>query len=207
MTLRRFLGKPMHLITGSLALIAAIATGLLLFGGGLGSGGASTGPVAHGSHSAEAMTAHDVPKEAGQSAFAAVAEIVAMLEADPQTNWSRVDITALREHLVDMDRLMLGAKATASFNNRTAVLSIRGEGPVLRAIHTMVPAHALELSKIDGWDSSTTTTEDGATLRITVAHAGELAKIKALGFFGVMALGAHHQPHHLAMARGDMGAH
>lgn len=207
MTFPRLLGKPKHLITGSLALIAAIATGLLLLGGGLGSGGASTGPVAHGSHSAEAMTAHDVPKEAGQSAFAAVAEIVAMLETDPQTNWSRVDITALREHLVDMDQLMLGAEASASFNDHTAMFSIRGDGPVLRAIQAMVPAHAIELSRIDGWDSSTTITEDGATLHITVAREGELAKIKALGFFGVMALGAHHQPHHLAMARGDMGTH
>lgn len=207
MTLRRFPDKPKHLITGSLALIAAIATGFLLFGGGLGSGGASTEPVAHGSHFAGAMTAHDIPAEAGQSAFAAIAEIVTMLEADPQTNWARVDITALREHLVDMDQLMLGAEASASFSDRTAVFSIRGDGPVLRAIRNMVPAHAMELSKIEGWDSSTTIIEDGATLRIAVAHDGELVRIKALGFFGVMALGAHHQPHHLAMARGDMGAH
>lgn len=207
MTLSRFLGRPKHLITGSLALIAAIATGLLLFGYGHDSREGLIEPVAHGSHSAGIMTAHDVPGETGQSAFAAVAEIVAMLEADPKTDWSRVDITALREHLVDMDQLMLGAEASASFSDHTAVFSIRGDGPVLRAIQAMVPAHAIELSRIDGWDTSTTTTEDGAALKIAVTREGELAKIKALGFFGVMALGAHHQPHHLAMARGDMGTH
>ena len=32
--------------------------------------------------------------EAGQIAFAAIQEIVAILEADPQTDWSKVDIDA-----------------------------------------------------------------------------------------------------------------
>ena len=42
------------------------------------------------------------PREAGQSAFAAVREIVGILEADPATDWSKVDVEALRRHLIDM---------------------------------------------------------------------------------------------------------
>jgi lysine/ornithine N-monooxygenase len=37
--------------------------------------------------------------ESGQSAFAAIAEIVAKLESNPDTNWNVVDIKGLREHL------------------------------------------------------------------------------------------------------------
>ncbi len=42
------------------------------------------------------MAARQLPKEAGQSAFAAIHEIVVMLEGDPKTDWSKVDIDALR---------------------------------------------------------------------------------------------------------------
>src|SRR5438046_3161300 len=46
--------------------------------------------------------AMSAPREPGQSAFAAIQEIVALLEADPGTDWTKVDIEALRRHLVDM---------------------------------------------------------------------------------------------------------
>jgi hypothetical protein len=64
-------------------------------------------------HSAIHAVAHGAPQpaEAGQGAFAAIAEIVALLEADPNTDWSKVNIAALREHLVDMDELTLNAVA------------------------------------------------------------------------------------------------
>jgi hypothetical protein len=54
-------------------------------------------------HSAMHATSHAAPQptEPGQGAFAAIAEIIALLEADPNTDWSKVDITALREHLVE----------------------------------------------------------------------------------------------------------
>ena len=38
-----------------------------------------------------------------------IAEIVSILEADPATDWTKVDLSALRQHLVDMNRLTLDA--------------------------------------------------------------------------------------------------
>jgi hypothetical protein len=32
--------------------------------------------------------------------------------------------------------------------------------------------------------------------------AKAVARVRGLGFIGLLTLGAHHQPHHLAMARG-----
>ncbi len=43
------------------------------------------------------------------AAFGAVQEIVEILEADPATDWSKVDIDALRQHLIDMDNVTLHA--------------------------------------------------------------------------------------------------
>ena len=45
----------------------------------------------------------------GQDAFGAIQEIVGILEADPNTDWSKVNISALREHLVDMNEVTLKA--------------------------------------------------------------------------------------------------
>ena len=47
----------------------------------------------------------------GQAAFGAIEEIVQKLEADPATDWSKVNIGALREHLIDMNEVTLRADA------------------------------------------------------------------------------------------------
>jgi hypothetical protein len=157
--------------------------------------------AAHGLHDAGAAQ----PSEGGQSAFAAIAEIVALLEADPETDWSKVDIAALREHLVDMNSLMLGATASPTVEEDTIRFRVAGEGAVLRAIQAMVPAHAAELDRSGPWSVAAEVTPEGAILVVKSATDDDLQKATALGFFGLMAKGSHHQPHHLAMARGMMG--
>src|SRR3569623_174899 len=60
-------------------------------------------------HPMDGMMAHGqaqpgaAPAEPGQAAFGAIQEIVRMLQSDQMTNWSKVDIDALRQHLIDMD--------------------------------------------------------------------------------------------------------
>ena len=44
---------------------------------------------------------------------------------------------------------------------------------------------------------------DGVTLIVMANDAVPLAKLKALGFIGIMVQGGHHQPHHLMMAKGQ----
>jgi hypothetical protein len=39
---------------------------------------------------------------------------------------------------------------------------------------------------------------------VTSGDPRQIAKIKALGFMGIMVQGAHHQVHHLMMARGQL---
>lgn len=138
------------------------------------------------------------PQETGQSAFAALAEIVMILTEDPQTDWETVDIASLRRHLVDMD--LLTTKAEVIFLPRPggARFDIRGTPRVLEAVRSMVPAHAPFLAAETGWDVSVDEFDD----RVVLTVDGEAARIQGLGFFGIMTIGAHHQEHHLMLAKG-----
>ena len=138
------------------------------------------------------------PKETGQSAFAALTEIVTILSKDPETDWSTVDIAALRRHLVDMDVLTTEAEVAVIGRPEGARFEIRGTRRALEAIRAMVPAHAPFLAAETGWDVVTEDLKDGVALIVD----GDAAQIRGLGFFGMMTIGAHHQEHHLMLAKG-----
>lgn len=148
-----------------------------------------------------------LPKEPGQGAFATIAEIVVLLTNDPKTDWSKVDIDGLREHLIDMDEVSLRASSkTAVFDNKI-VFTVTGSGRTRQAIQAMVLPHAGVLSRTTAWDAKGELTDNGAILTISSDNPVALKAVNALGFYGVMATGAHHQAHHLAMAKGDSNAH
>ena len=158
----------------------------------------------HDGHQHMEMEQGPLPTEPGQAAFAAIAEIVEILKADPDTDWSRVDIDRLRMHLVDMNELTLNAVVEQADDGNSVVFDAMGTGRTLDALHRMVPAHAAQLNATTQWRLTATDMEDGVRLTVTTDDPQQLAIVKGLGFFGVMATGAHHQAHHLAIARGDM---
>jgi hypothetical protein len=146
------------------------------------------------------------PAGAGQAAFAAIKNVVQILEADPATDWSKVNITALREHLIDMDEVTLRAKVSERALDNGVEIAVTGEGRTLEAIKRMVPAHAAELVK-SGWNAKTQDLPNGVTLTIAAGDAKQAAKLKALGFMGIMVQGGHHEPHHLMLAKGELHMH
>lgn len=155
----------------------------------------------HGSHMPSAPDAR-TPTQPGQAAFAAIQEIVAMLDADPATDWSTVDIEALRRHLVDMDNVTLRATAKATWTESGATFVLTGPGSVADSIRRMVRAHAETMNGTGGMFFQAKDHPQGAVLEVTVADPAMLPKLRGLGFIGVMALGAHHQAHHLMIATG-----
>ena len=138
------------------------------------------------------------PQEVGQSAFAALAEIVTILREDPETDWSAVDIAGLRRHLIDMDLVTTEAEVAFVPRPKGARFEVRGQRRVLQAIRAMVPAHAPFLAGETGWEVSTANLDDGIALIVD----GDAEQIQSLGFFGMMTIGAHHKDHHLMIARG-----
>ena len=146
------------------------------------------------------MTGDTGPTEGGQAAFAAIQEIVVALMADPATNWSDVDIEALRQHLIDMDNVTLRARVTAEEIDGGARFLVTSDDPAVTAsIRRMTAAHVATMNGVEGWTLEATEIPGGAAMVAT----GDAVKIRALGFIGLMTVGAHHQAHHLALARGQ----
>ncbi len=158
----------------------------------------------HMKHKMARMGHRGANMSAGQEAFGTMREIVAMLKADPGTDWSKVDIDGLREHLVDMDRVTMDAMTTVTEIPGGAYFDVSGTGRTLKAIRAMVPAHAPQLDMIEGWNASASTIFDGIRLSVTSDDPAQTAIIRGLGFYGLMVTGDHHGPHHLGMAKGEM---
>lgn len=170
---------------------------------------AETDHATHGDTMDHASHAHSEPvaraelTEPGQGAFAALAEVVRVLEADPDTDWSKVDLGGLRAHLVDMDLLVTHAVVTETVLPDGIRSHATGAPATRAALRRMVPAHAAQLAKDDRWRVSVSDADDGVILTVTSPNPADVARIKGLGFFGLMASQDHHRAHHFAMARGE----
>ena len=140
--------------------------------------------------------------EPGQSGFAAIAEVVATLEADPNTDWASVDIDALREHLRDMDLVTVWSNATTEPVDGGLRFVVTGNSDVAPSIERMILGHASVMDGVDGWGYSSDVVDGGAAITVTVPDA-DLARLEGLGFYGLLASGMHHQPHHWMMATGN----
>lgn len=149
------------------------------------------------------MTHESSPaKESGQAAFAAIAEITAMLMADPNTDWSKVNIEALRQHLIDMNEVTMNSVVRAEPVAGGARFIVTGQGRTVDAIRRMATAHAQTIEAPMG--ASVEERAGGVMLTVTSSEPGGEAKIRGLGFIGLLTVGAHHTTHHLAIARGEM---
>ena len=162
--------------------------------------------AATGQHDHAAMASASFSGETGQAAFAALAEVVRTLQDDPSTDWSRVSMTDLREHLVDMDALVLRAEVDERPLADGLLMTVRGDDAALEAARRMLPAHGRALEAERGWRVVVSESPDPA-VRFTVrgVEEGELELVRGLGFFGILTLGAHHDVHHVMIARG--GSH
>lgn len=157
----------------------------------------------HATHVQDRLLQDTILTEPGQGAFAALSEVVRALEADPDTNWSRVDLAGLRAHLVDMDRLVsdTNVEETELPDGLSAIAT--GDIDTIATLRRMVPAHAAQLAQDDRWTVEAIDVENGVELRVTGSDPAVVARIRGLGFFGLMASQDHHREHHMLMARGE----
>lgn len=149
------------------------------------------------------------PIQPGQGAFGAMAEVVRALEADPTTDWSKVDLEGLRQHLIDMDEVALRASVKATQVPGGLSMDVTGTGRTIQSIRAMVIPHSAELDSMPAWSAKAEPVPDGARLIVLArdpSDAKTVARIRGLGFAGLLVQGGHHAPHHLAMAKGEMPA-
>lgn len=168
--------------------------------------------AAHAAHSARAAagdstapaTATTTQRRAtlpGQDAFGAIAEIVRILKGDSATDWSTVNIEALRQHLIDMNDVTLNSEVRSVPVPGGVQLTVTGSGRTVAAIRRMVTSHGHMLAA-EGLEGSAEPVVGGVRWRVTTTDPSRVDEVRALGFIGIMTLGEHHTTHHLMLARG-----
>jgi hypothetical protein len=143
------------------------------------------------------------PTLPGQDAFGAIQEVVRILDADPKTDWSKVDLEALRQHLIDMNEVTLHAEAAPKQIDGGLEIAVTGSGRTLLAIQRMIPAWVQMANGYDGWSAKASELPNGERMTVTATNPKEVQHIRGLGFIGLLASSSWHQPHHLAMAKGE----
>jgi hypothetical protein len=164
----------------------------------------------HAAHASALATCAALPTSSGQAAFGAISEIVRMLKEDPNTDWSRVNIEALRQHLIDMDDVTMHAAMVQRNVPGGIEVDVTGSGRTAEAIRRMAVNHSRMLDQGAEYRATAREIQNGARITITaknVSDANMATQIRGLGFAGIMTEGNHHAPHHLAIARGDATPH
>jgi hypothetical protein len=97
-------------------------------------------PVALGQHEGHVMGAAGgaSPTLSGQYAFATISEIVKILKADSSTDWTKVNLEALRQHLVDMDDVIMRSTVAKRVVAGGLQMDVTGTGRTAAAINRMV---------------------------------------------------------------------
>jgi hypothetical protein len=151
-----------------------------------------------------------LPKQAGQAVFAALGEVVKLLDADPATDWTKVNLEALRQHLLDMDAVTMRAQVNQVPVAGGFRADVTGSGATVGAIKRMVVNHARMLDQSAEYSARTEPLANGVRFTLTVKRREDVqavARIRGLGFAGSITEGMHHAPHHLAIARGNDHPH
>lgn len=147
--------------------------------------------------------------EAGNDAFGTIQEVITKLNNDPSTDWSKVNIEALRLHLIDMHDMTFNVEVIsqqAVANGLQAIVKPTTTRAAL-ALQRVFSAHPAQLKRETGWNMQVKENHGQYTLIITTEKNQDIAKLRGLGYIGLMAYGNHHQPHHWAMATGKNPHH
>ena len=142
---------------------------------------------------------------AGNDVFDAIQEVLHKLEADPATDWKKVNLEALRQHLLDMrhfteDVDIVTQKSIDKGIEITVHATLPGAIPGLdRAFN----AHPKLLKSETGWDMTVAKDKDKYKLQVTTGDPAQVDKLRGLGYIGIMAMGNHHPLHHWALAKGQ----
>lgn len=161
----------------------------------------------HNEHSGHGMNneGQEKPTMPGQEAFGTIQEIIGILKKDPNTDWSKVDIPALKKHLIDMNEVTLYANVDEKELENGLEMKVTGNDRTIGSIKRMVPTHVqMTLNKVENWEVKVKEIDNGVILKATSQKSNEIEHIKGLGFIGLMATGANHPSHHLMMAKGEM---
>lgn len=142
----------------------------------------------------------------GNEIFGTIQEVVQKLEIDPNTDWSKVDLEALRQHLLDMKAFTEDVSVISQNPIENGiVIQVKPETErAIGALKRLFKMHPAMLKMEKGWDMITKQDNNQWTITVTTSDNSEVEEIRALGYIGLLAVGAHHQRHHWMIATGQM---
>ncbi|MDQ6888276.1 MAG: hypothetical protein M3068_13455 [Gemmatimonadota bacterium] len=88
-------------------------------------------------------------QSSGQAAYGAIGEIVRMLKADPSTDWSNVNVEALRQHLIDMNDVTMQSVVEQRNILGGIEVDVTGTSRTIAAIRRMTTSHSRTLEQGD----------------------------------------------------------
>jgi hypothetical protein len=151
-----------------------------------------------------------LPRQPAQSAYAAIGEIVRILKADSTTDWFKVNLEAVRQHMIDMDEVTMRASVVQRPVPGGVTMTVTGDAKVAPAIKRMLTSHAGMLDQDPQYHARIEPITGGVQFTVAARDPNDanlVAMIRGLGFAGLLTEGDHHARHHLALARGDAMAH
>lgn len=144
--------------------------------------------------------------EPGNDIFGTIQEIIKKLKADSTTDWSKVDLENLRQHLLDMKAFTEDVTVISKtpIENGTEIKIRPKTNRAAEALKRLFSMHPAMIKKEKGWDMDAHQNGDNWIITCTTSNESEVEKIHALGYIGLLAEGAHHQLHHWRIATGKM---
>lgn len=163
----------------------------------------TTGRAQHNHHAGDVSL-----REAGNDIFGTIREVVLKLEADPATDWRQVNLEALRRHLLDMNAFTEAVTVLSQEPVEGGIrIRVRPQNErAQKALRRVLGMHPAMLMQETGWTMEAARDEDAWIITCTTeGDAAEVARIRGLGYIGLLATGAHHQRHHWMIATGRLG--
>ena len=143
--------------------------------------------------------------ESGNDIFSTIQEVIDKLENNPDTDWSKVNIEALRQHLLDMNDMAMNVEVInqKSLENGLEVtiqsLTPRAEKTLAKVFRV----HPIHLKRETSWTMQVVQNKNQFIITTTTEDRNQVKKIIALNYIGLMAYGNHHQPHHWGISTGQ----
>jgi polyhydroxyalkanoate synthesis regulator phasin len=137
-------------------------------------------------------------KEAGNDIFSTIQEVIDKLNNDPDTDWGKVDIEALRQHLLDMNDMAMNVEVVNQkpLKNGLEVTVLPITERAEKTLAKVFNVHPIHLKRETGWSMQVVRNNKQFIITTTTEDPKQVKKIIALSYIGLMAYGKHHQPHH-----------
>ena len=124
------------------------------------------------------------------------------------TDWSQVNLEALRQHLLDMKAFTEEVEVLSQNPIESGIeIQVKPQTEIAGiALSNVFKMHPSMIKSEQGWEMKASQSDNSIwTITCTTDKTSEVDKIRGLGYIGLLATGAHHQLHHWMIATNHMG--